>query len=277
MLIIPTLTIRDKSNNTLYDIIFKENFDWNELIQDIFLGNNGFFFVALIIQQACISSGWQLLNGAELAESYFSPWLTIEKRKLFYEKNHSWRRKETSTFQYGYLYSQMMIIFAISIFYSATVPLVAVAAVLFSYMKHYVDAYLLLTYFRKEIDSSGKLTDTTTNTALMIVIGYQISMLSLFISLNKETEALVCTIVFIVSSLYAVLSYEDVYDLSDLSTNIEGPDSMMFENEELYAKQNKEMSLKWSALYNHPLVINQSRKAKEIGVEIKQFDHWEQF
>lgn len=103
-------------------------------------------------------------------------------------------------------------------------------------------------------------------------------MLSLFISLNKESEALVCTLIFIASSLYAVLSYEDVYDLSDLSTNVDGNDSMIFENEEVYSKQSKEMQQKWSALYSHPLVISQvNRKAKDIGVEIKQFDHWEQF
>ena len=65
-----------------------------------------------------------------------------------------------------------MTVFAISLVFSSTVPLVTVAACLFLVMRHVVDCLQLLTYFRKEIDSSGKLISQVTNTALLFVLLY---------------------------------------------------------------------------------------------------------
>jgi hypothetical protein len=66
----------------------------------------------------------------------------------------------------------MMTVFAIAIVFSSTVPVVTLAAVLFFTLRHFVDCLQLLTYFRKEIDSSGKLISSVTNTALLFVILY---------------------------------------------------------------------------------------------------------
>jgi hypothetical protein len=65
-----------------------------------------------------------------------------------------------------------MTVFAIALVFSSTVPLVTLAAAFFFFIKHYVDCLHLLTYFRKEIDSSGKLISAVTNTALLFVILY---------------------------------------------------------------------------------------------------------
>jgi hypothetical protein len=65
-----------------------------------------------------------------------------------------------------------MSIFTICIFYAPTVPLVPAAAAFFVYLRHTVDGYNLLTYYRREIDSSGKMIDFTTNTALIVCISY---------------------------------------------------------------------------------------------------------
>ena len=65
-----------------------------------------------------------------------------------------------------------MTIFTICIFYAPTVPIVSVAGAIFVYLRHIVDAYNLLTYYRKEIESSGRIVDKVTNTALVIVIFY---------------------------------------------------------------------------------------------------------
>jgi hypothetical protein len=65
-----------------------------------------------------------------------------------------------------------MTIFLICIFYAPTVPLIPVAASVFVYLRHKVDGYNLLTYYRREIDSSGKMIDGVTNTALIVVILY---------------------------------------------------------------------------------------------------------
>ena len=73
-----------------------------------------------------------------------------------------------------------MTIFTICIFYAPTVPIVSIAGAIFIYLRHLVDAYNLLTYYRKEIESSGMLVDKVTNTALIIVILYQMSMVAYF-------------------------------------------------------------------------------------------------
>jgi len=65
-----------------------------------------------------------------------------------------------------------MTIFTICIFYSQSVPLVPVAAAIFVKLRHVVDGYNLLTYYRREIESSGKMIDYVTNTALIVVILY---------------------------------------------------------------------------------------------------------
>jgi hypothetical protein len=65
-----------------------------------------------------------------------------------------------------------MTIFTICIFYAPTIPLISVAASVFIYLRHTVDGYNLLTYYRREIESSGKMIDYTTNTALLVVIFY---------------------------------------------------------------------------------------------------------
>ena len=66
----------------------------------------------------------------------------------------------------------MLLIFTICIFYAPTVPLIPLAATVFMRMRHYVDGYNLLTYYRREIESSGKMIDYTTNSALIVVILY---------------------------------------------------------------------------------------------------------
>ena len=66
----------------------------------------------------------------------------------------------------------MMTAFAISIVFSSTVPLVTLAGCMFLGLRHVVDCFQLLTYFRKEIDSSGKMISTVTNTALLFVLMY---------------------------------------------------------------------------------------------------------
>lgn len=78
-----------------------------------------------------------------------------------------------------------MTIFLICIFYSPTIPMISVAAGIFVYLRHIVDGYNLLTYYRREIESSGKMIDYTTNTALIVVISYQICMTTYFAIQNR--------------------------------------------------------------------------------------------
>lgn len=65
-----------------------------------------------------------------------------------------------------------MAIFSIFIFFSATVPLLSVACMLYAVVRHGVDALNLITVYRKEIDSQGKLISVVTNTVLITVLSY---------------------------------------------------------------------------------------------------------
>jgi len=64
----------------------------------------------------------------------------------------------------------MLTIFAICIFLSSTVPLVAIVCVFYILVRHAVDCVNLLTVYRKEIDSSGCLIESATNFAYSFVL-----------------------------------------------------------------------------------------------------------
>jgi hypothetical protein len=79
MLIIPGLTLT--TSTPLIDIIF--DLKITELLGDFYIANSGIFFVSILIQQACLSSSFYLMNLPDIFFAYFSPWLALEKRKIF--------------------------------------------------------------------------------------------------------------------------------------------------------------------------------------------------
>jgi Calcium-dependent channel, 7TM region, putative phosphate len=95
MLIIPGLTLT--TSTPLITIIFQKQFRLTELLGDFYIANSGIFFVSILIQQACLSSAFYLLNLADVFFAYFSPWLALEKRKIFTD-SAPWRRKEQFCF-----------------------------------------------------------------------------------------------------------------------------------------------------------------------------------
>jgi hypothetical protein len=80
----------------------------------------------------------------------------------------------------------------------------------------------LLTFFRKEIDSSGKLISTVTNTALVFVLLYQMCMMAFFIIKKRPLEACVVTLILVISVFFTAISYEEVFDLSKIDDENEG-------------------------------------------------------
>ncbi len=57
------------------------------------MGENGMFFVSLIIQTAVYSSAYYLMQMGDLFFSYFSPWLVNMRRKV-YQDYEPWLRHE---------------------------------------------------------------------------------------------------------------------------------------------------------------------------------------
>ena len=81
MLIIPGLTLT--TSTPLINILFSKQFKLSEILGDLYIANSGIFFVSILIQQACLSSAFYLMNFQDIFFSYFSPWLALEKRKIF--------------------------------------------------------------------------------------------------------------------------------------------------------------------------------------------------
>lgn len=80
-------------------------------------------------------------------------------------------------------------------------------------------------------------------------------MMAFFAKEDMSSEALACTLIFIVSIFYTVISYENVYDLSAISEELET--GKVF---------TEEMLQRWRADYEHPLVVSSvRRKAKTMG------------
>ena len=160
----------------------------------------------------------------------------------------------------------MMTVLAISLMFSGTVPIVTVAGCFFFLLRHLVDCFQLLTYFRREIDSSGKLISTVTNNALLLVILYQMCMMAFFIIKNRPLEALTILLFLVFSTIFTVISYEEVYDLSKIDESID-------DNKKIF---NEDAFQKWKAEYEHPLVVGSvKRKAGAMGVEVKTFNDWQ--
>lgn len=105
-----------------------------------------------------------------------------------------------------------MAIFSICIFYSATVPLLSIACVVYAFLRYSVDSLNLITVYRKEIDSQGKLISAVTNTVLFLVIVYQVCMAAFLIVKGKEQEASCCGVILVVSILYIILGGQPIDD-----------------------------------------------------------------
>jgi hypothetical protein len=138
-----------------------------------------------------------------------------------------------------------------------------------------------LTYFRREIDSSGKLISTATNTALLFVIMYQLCMMGFFVIKKRPTESMATCLILVISIIFTVISYEEVYDLSKINMDIERASKKnakaMQENGNGGGLTPEAFS-KWKNEYEHPLVIGSvRRKANTLGIEVKTLNDWQQF
>ena len=95
MLVIPGISLT--TAKSFYKLVSSEHYRFKEILSDFYIADSGFFFVSLLVQQACLSSTFYLLRGGELITSYFSPWLADYKRKYLNDQK-PWRRKEDYCF-----------------------------------------------------------------------------------------------------------------------------------------------------------------------------------
>ena len=205
-LIIPAISLSQKAEFTSIWAYFTRhsNISLTEAFGEFYVGNSGVFFISLVIQQAFITSGLQLVQLSSIVANYGSPWLTHFQRKVFSEQE-PWFRTEASCFPYGFNYAYIIVIFATCIFFSATIPLLSIACMIYAMIRHAVDATNLLLVYRKEVDSQGTLISDALNTLIVIVLVYQVCMAAFFALNNKDRESICCVLMLILTALFFVV------------------------------------------------------------------------
>ena len=201
MLLIPAISIR--STESILYLFASKNYNPKQLLSDVYYSDSGFFFISLVIQQACLSASFYVLRVSDLIQNWFSPFLVEYKRK-FLNDNFPWRRKSESSFQYGYFYAQQITIFAIVIIFSSTVPIITLAGVLFISFRHLVDSFNILTVHRKEVESKSSIFKNIIFSAQIILLLYQCCMLAFFSSYSFAIESF-CVVLILGFTIIAVL------------------------------------------------------------------------
>uniref|UniRef100_A0A8C6PM72 Transmembrane protein 63C n=1 Tax=Nothobranchius furzeri TaxID=105023 RepID=A0A8C6PM72_NOTFU len=136
VIILPSLGL--SSLDLFFAWLFDVNFlDEKEIkFQCVFLPDNGAFFVNYVITSSLIGTSMELLR---------IPALTVYALRLCFAKSQAERihvkRSQAYEFQFGLEYAWTMCIFAVSMTYSITCPIIAPFGLLYVILKHMVDRY----------------------------------------------------------------------------------------------------------------------------------------
>ncbi|XP_029688774.1 calcium permeable stress-gated cation channel 1 isoform X2 [Takifugu rubripes] len=136
VIILPSLglTSLDLFFTWLFDINFLDEKDVK--FQCVFLPDNGAFFVNYVITSSLIGTSMELLR---------IPALSVYTLRLCFAKSQAERihikRSQAYEFQFGLEYAWTMCIFAVSVTYSITCPIITPFGLLYVILKHMVDRY----------------------------------------------------------------------------------------------------------------------------------------
>ncbi|KAM9708000.1 calcium permeable stress-gated cation channel 1 isoform 1-T1 [Menidia menidia] len=136
VIILPSLGLSslDLFFTWLFDVHFLDEKDVK--FQCVFLPDNGAFFVNYVITSSLIGTSMELLR---------IPALTVYAFRLCFAKSQAERihvkRSQAYEFQFGLEYAWTMCIFAVSMTYSITCPIITPFGLLYVILKHMVDRY----------------------------------------------------------------------------------------------------------------------------------------
>lgn len=269
MLLVPALSFGN--SDSLFQVLSMKNYNPKELLSDIYYSETGFFFVALIIQTGFLSASFYVLRLGDLLVSYFSPWLADFKRK-YMRDSMPWKRPPYLTFQYGYFYAQMMTIFAITLIYSSTVPIITLVGALYIFVKHMVDSLNIITVHRKEMESKSEMLNYILTSGKIILVLYQSAMLVYFSIHDMKMQSFIVAMTMILTIIILVRTKEEVFEFEKI------PALVMVEK----ANQNLELAQdsvsKWRKEYSHPFLLTSAyHQVQAYGVEILKRDNWHEF
>uniref|UniRef100_A0A8D2ZQL6 Transmembrane protein 63C n=1 Tax=Scophthalmus maximus TaxID=52904 RepID=A0A8D2ZQL6_SCOMX len=136
VIVLPSLGL--SSLDLFFTWLFDVNFlDEKEVkFQCVFLPDNGAFFVNYVITSSLIGTSMELLR---------IPALTVYALRLCFAKSQAERihvkRSQAYEFQFGLEYAWTMCIFAVTMTYSITCPIITPFGLLYVILKHMVDRY----------------------------------------------------------------------------------------------------------------------------------------
>ncbi|XP_068436162.1 calcium permeable stress-gated cation channel 1 isoform X1 [Clinocottus analis] len=136
VIILPSLGLSslDLFFTWLFDVHFLDEKEVK--FQCVFLPDNGAFFVNYVITSSLIGTSMELLR---------IPALTVYAFRLCFAKSQAERihvkRSQAYEFQFGLEYAWTMCIFAVSMTYSITCPIITPFGLLYVILKHMVDRY----------------------------------------------------------------------------------------------------------------------------------------
>lgn len=112
MLIVPGFAATALSN--LFQVLGLGMKDMSHLFRELFNLDSGDFFVILVLQQAGVTFILQFTSIVDLFTYYLSPYITLHMRFILAGKE-SWRKTNSTIFQYGLSYAQEIVLVAIGI------------------------------------------------------------------------------------------------------------------------------------------------------------------
>jgi len=169
---------------TTADATFRFLFDGNSTDayrwECVFLPDSGAFFVNYIITAALAGAGLELIRFPELFMYFLKTCLSKSEAET-----PSVRRKIALEFRFGEHYARMMLIFAMTMIFSLSCPLITPFGWLFFVTKHYVDRHNLL-YAYKPSKISKKVHATAISFVILNVVMLQFFMLLFLYVRNGE-------------------------------------------------------------------------------------------
>lgn len=112
MLIVPGFAATALSN--LYEVLGLGMRNMSHLFQELFNLESGDFFVILVLQQAGVTFIIQFTSVVDLFTYYLSPYITLNMGFILAGKE-SWRKTNSTIFQYGLAYAQEIVLVSIGI------------------------------------------------------------------------------------------------------------------------------------------------------------------
>ncbi|KAG0717493.1 CSC1-like protein 2 [Chionoecetes opilio] len=185
-----------------------ETFRW----ECIFLPDNGAFFINYVITSAFIGTSLELIRFPELFMYILRLGLSRSQAETA-----SVRQAILYEFPFGVQYAWMMLIFAMTIIYSVSCPLITPFGTLYMVFKHLVDKYnIYFAYGRSVI--SKKIHTTAINFVIVSIVCLQLSLL--FFSLLRQglkKDLTIYSIVLLIITCLVFVTHNTLHWFKDLS------------------------------------------------------------